>query len=126
MLNRSTLLSSLEGAAKLPADVTLKADALYDKLIVLVALQTTLDQARRLSGSSRNDLRTFVRGAMTLAELKRLSKVWDPQRKVASEITQTELSRDLCELLDGRRQPEVKAPKSAKKKSAKKDVREAA
>lgn len=96
------LIVSLRSDAQLNARakdaVTKKLTALaIDPLLVSVSLEDTKSIAR---GGNRA-LVDHLLQKMTLSQLKKLSKSWDPQKKFSKEVTMSEVREHLTSLLNG-------------------------
>jgi hypothetical protein len=124
MLDRLYLLQELDRNVRLSSANSVKAEALYEKLLSLIIAEMPLADARGLGAGQRAALRAFIEGAMAMSDLKKVVKRWDPKRTISKETTQTEVRRILVELLDRRREPHVPPPK-AKKASARLSARAA-
>lgn len=112
MLDRLSLVKELDREVRLPAASSAKAAGLYDKLLALLVVELSLLEARNLGGSTRSALRTFIDGAMSMTDLKKLSKRWDPKRAIGRDTTQTEVRRSLCDLLDRKAEPYAPPPRT--------------
>lgn len=108
MVDRIELVTEL-GA--LPLKLTSTAERGLEKTLnkaisqMLTGLE--LDTAKSAPGSVRKHVAQSLSDALTMAELKKVSKVWEPKRTVPAGLAHSELARDLVELLEGRRSPFV-------------------
>tara|TARA_R110000796_G_scaffold49335_4_gene117819 strand:- start:3792 stop:4352 length:561 start_codon:yes stop_codon:yes gene_type:complete len=108
MVDRIELVAEL-GA--LPLKLTSTAERGLEKTLnkaisqMLTGLE--LETAKRAPGSVRQHVAQSFSDALTMAELKKVSKLWEPKRTVSAGLAHSELVRDLVELLEGRRTPFV-------------------
>tara|TARA_R110001599_G_scaffold24650_3_gene88874 strand:- start:548 stop:1111 length:564 start_codon:yes stop_codon:yes gene_type:complete len=108
MVDRIELVAEL-GA--LPLKLTSTAERGLEKTLnkaisqMLTGLE--LDAAKSAPGSVRKHVAQSLSDALTMAELKKVSKLWEPKRTVSAGVAHSELARDLVELLEGRRSPFV-------------------
>jgi hypothetical protein len=112
MVDRVSLIAGLAGELPpLSASANVQAEKALNKVIALFMQQMPLAAARRLTGPAAHDLRRALEDVLTRAELKTVSKLWDPKRAVGNETSQSELAGQLAELLDGDREPFDPSPR---------------
>ena len=90
------------------------------KLTALAAdpLLPSLDlrQAREISRHYGNTVDDLIRD-MTLAQLKKLSKAWNPHRKIPKDVIMRDLQIEIRELVAEQRSPDPAPQRSARAKS---------
>jgi hypothetical protein len=79
--------------------------AAADKLVTLLLGHTPLPMARACDEVVKTSLAQFLHESAGVRDLKVISKLWDPQRSVAADISNSDLARDLADLLCERRYP---------------------
>ncbi|MEM6410229.1 MAG: hypothetical protein AAF683_01680 [Pseudomonadota bacterium] len=105
MVDRVELITAVAPTVRLNAtNGTKYLKALKTALILLLA-EYELENARALNSTQKSELATAIDQLFTLAELKKISKKWEPKRSVASGFTQTEIVRALQDLLFEQRDP---------------------
>lgn len=106
MLDRLTLSQSLTQALpELSSADNLELRRVFDALIAQLILRLPLAAAQSLSTDVKMQMEIAFDEVMTFADLKRLSKAWDPVRFVSAGTAQSELVEDLAALLHGARAP---------------------
>lgn len=108
MVNRVDLIRAVSPSVKLPTkDGVAYQKALTKSLIILLA-NYDLEDARNLNKAEKKELATSIDQLFTLAELKRISKKWEPNRSVSSGFTQSEIVHALHTLLFEEREPYIR------------------
>lgn len=105
MVNRIDVLSVTANKVQLPATKAAQYLKQLDKALGLVVSELPLEEAQRLSSVDRKNLETALREAIPIADLKKISKKWEPKRKIEASATQTEVTNALVELLHKKRRP---------------------
>ncbi len=75
-----------------------------DAAVVALALNLPLDQARSLPDPQRRDLQVALSEVLSAADRRRVSRLWEPQRRL-DQTNGVDLLGDLRALLAGERQP---------------------
>jgi Zn-dependent protease with chaperone function len=66
----------------------------------------TLDKARKFAAGADRAILDYLLGKMTLPQLKKISKAWNPHREAFSqESGLSDVRKELTALLDGEQQP---------------------
>lgn len=103
MVDRITLLSEIAPRVTLGvASATSLHKKLEDALKILV-VELALGAARELPKPAIDDLKAAMNTLLDLANLKKLSKRWDPARPIDSDVALTDLRRQLIDLLENER-----------------------
>jgi hypothetical protein len=118
MVDRVALLSELEPRSKLNARQAEELRKTLDKAVVGLTLALPLNAAQALPNGTRAELEIVVRDSLTPKDAEKLSKLWEPSRKLDID-TKPSLKRDLIDLLHGRRGIYV-APKMSNLEEARK------
>ncbi|KAF0176515.1 MAG: hypothetical protein FD160_2919 [Caulobacteraceae bacterium] len=92
MTDRLMLLQALEPRVSLKATESRKFNLLVEKTLKPLMKATPLDVARSLSSRDRAEFIDVIQTAMTVVELKALSKLWLPKRKWPKDSTGTDIS----------------------------------
>jgi hypothetical protein len=107
MVDRVELLGVLIRSGEPSAARVVKIHQQLDKALSIALEEISLDKARDLSGSERGELVNTLRSILTIADLKKVAKVWEPKRKIDGSASQTEVAEALVALLQGERDPYV-------------------
>jgi hypothetical protein len=106
MLDRIELLRDLNGLPlKLTGTAQRALEKTLDKAIGQMLVALPLAAARRASPQAHRMISAGLIEALTMAELKKLSKVWEPKRAVPQGAGHAELAADLIALMNGDREP---------------------
>jgi hypothetical protein len=105
MVDRVEVLSVLPNRGSLPAVPEVEFHKLLDKAIAVALSELGLQDARQLPTQDRAELEGALRHILTLADLKKVSKRWEPQRKIDDGASENRIADALVELLHGRREP---------------------
>lgn len=105
MVNRIDIISVAAKKVRLPTTKANQYIKQLDKALGIVLSELPLVEARQFSEYHRKDLESALREAVALADLKKISKKWEPKRKIESGATQTEVTNALVELLYEKRGP---------------------
>lgn len=105
MVDRVQLIDVASEHVRLPATKGVTFNNHLTKALMVLMAEFPLVAARQLPTPKRQELATAIEDVFTLADLKKISKKWEPKRPVDKGETQTELSDNLLQLLEGRRQP---------------------
>jgi hypothetical protein len=106
MLDRFELLRELNGQPlKLKSSDRTALEKTLNKAIAQMLVGLTLDAARGASPTARQAIAAGFAEALALAELKKVSKLWDPKRAVPASAAHAELAGDLVALMEGQRSP---------------------
>lgn len=103
--DRFKAVQKLVDVSELSASDAKKAQGLYEKLASLYVLQIPLKDAKSLSTDLRADLKVLIGDIFALADLKKLSRKWDPKKKLPADLSQSDLAAHLVALLDGKAAP---------------------
>ena len=98
-------LSSLNPSLKASEEKALVGS--LNKALALALAGIELNDARECSTSVRKQIYSCLADCLTLSELKKVSKKWEPKRTVSSSIAQSELVEDLKQLAEREREPFV-------------------
>jgi hypothetical protein len=107
MVDRVALVGDLSSTVRFSAADGIAFNEAMDKVVRQVAVLLPLTSAQTLSASVRGEFSVAIREILTMKELKALSKLWEPERKVWAELGHRELAADLIDLLEQRRVPYV-------------------
>jgi len=107
MVNRIDILSVTANKVQLPATKATQYLKQLDKALGLVVSELPLAQAQSLSSVDRKNLEIALREAIPIADLKKISKKWEPKRRIEASASQTEITNALVELLHQKRKPYV-------------------
>jgi hypothetical protein len=105
MVDRVEVLSVLPNRGSLPAVPEVEFHKLLDKAIAVALSELGLKDARKLPTQDRAGLEGALRHILTLADLKKVSRRWEPQRKIDDGTSENRIADALVELLHGRREP---------------------
>lgn len=99
----------LHNVANLPLELTTplerNLEKSLNKSISVLLLGLDLEAARNSSDGVRREIIESLSACLSMAELKKVSKKWDPKRTVTSDTSHEELTRDLATLLNREREP---------------------
>lgn len=113
------LIVSLRSSARLNSKTS---DTTNKKMLALaidpLLVSVPLTEAIQISRGSQRALIEHMLQKMTLTQLKKLTKSWDPQKKFPKECTMTEVRTHLNALLNGA--PLTPKPEKSSKTKAKK------
>lgn len=76
-----------------------------DKALGQMLAGLPLAAARAAPPPVRASVSEALYEALTMAELKKVSKLWEPKRTVAPGVAHSALAADLTDLMEGRREP---------------------
>lgn len=105
MVDRVELLGVLIRSGEPSADRVAKIHQQLDKALSIALEEISLEKARDLSGSERAELVNTLRSILTIADLKKIAKIWEPKRRIDGSASQTEVAEALVALLQGEREP---------------------
>jgi len=105
MVNRIDILSVTADKVQLPATKATQYLRQLDKALGLVVSELPLAEAQSLSSVDRKNLESALCEAIPIADLRKISKKWEPKRKIEAGVTQTEIINALVELLNQKRKP---------------------
>jgi hypothetical protein len=105
VVDRVGLLTVIASRASLSAIQVTQFNKQLDKALAIALAELALEDARLLSPPERGELEAALRDILTLPELKKVSKRWEPQRKIDPDVSQTEITDGLAELLHTKREP---------------------
>jgi hypothetical protein len=86
------------------------AAAMIDPLLASMSL----DRVREVAREGHAQILDEVIRDMTLAQLKKVSRKWNPHRKVPQDVVMRDLQVELRDLVAGRARPAEPAPKRRK------------
>ncbi len=107
MVDRVELLGVIANRIHLSGAQATQFNNQLNKVLAIVCAELSLEDARELSGRERSELESALRGILTFADLKKVSKRWEPRRKIDGDISQTDIANGLVELLYDKRAPYV-------------------
>lgn len=106
MLDRIELM---HGMNRLPLKMTGTAQRALeknlDKAVGQMLLGLSLSTARAAPATVRKSVSEALNEALTMADLKKVSKQWEPKRTVGAGTAHRDLASDLVDLIEGRREP---------------------
>ncbi len=106
MLDRIELIQALN---RLPLKVTGTAqrglEKTLDKAVGQMLVSLPLPAAQAAPSAVRKAISEGLNEALAMADLKKVSKLWEPKRTVAAGVAHSELAADLTDLMEGRREP---------------------
>lgn len=105
MINRLDVLNALSHATELSMAKNRQALALVDKAIVFYLQNLSLSDARALRQRDRKLIEDTLDQVLVMADLKKVSKLWEPKRRIGAAESHTELVDMLISLLRGEREP---------------------
>jgi len=105
MIDRVVLLSKLPNRDRLPATTELQFHELLDEAISMALAEVELKDVRGLSSHDRCEIEAALRDILELANLKKVAKKWEPERKFEAGISGNHIADALVELLHGAREP---------------------
>jgi len=106
MLDRFELLRELNAQPlKLNSAAHRALEKTLNKAIAQMIVGLTLQAARSAPESTRKAIAAGFAEALAMAELKKLSKLWEPKRAVPASAGHAELAADLVALMEGQRAP---------------------
>lgn len=106
MLDRIELLRDLNGLPlKLKGAEQRALEKTLNKAIGQMLFGLALPTARAASGPTKAAVFAGLVEALTMAELKKVSKLWEPKRAVPASISHAELASDLAALMNSEREP---------------------
>ncbi len=106
MLDRFELLRELNGQPlKLNGAAHRALEKTLNKAIAQMMVGLSLDAAKAAPESTRRAIAAGFAEALAMAELKKVSKLWDPKRAVPASIAHADLAGDLVALMEGQRRP---------------------
>ena len=104
MLDRVVALQQLE---TLRPTLNVTAERAFEKAlnkaIALAMSGVDLADARKADPSTQRNIKSALEDCLTMAELKKVSKKWEPKRTVTSSTSHQELVDQLTELLEEKR-----------------------
>lgn len=101
----SVVMDRVAGRGNLSVVQASKFNDQLDKALAIVLAELTLEDARILSARERSELESTLRDILTPADLKSVSKKWEPQRKIDGSVHPNDIADGLIELLRGKREP---------------------
>jgi hypothetical protein len=108
MLDRIVLLSELNSLqVEMKATAQRALEKTLNKAIGQLLAGLPLAEAMSAPQTTRQLISIGFEESLTMAEIKKVSKLWEPKRTVPASIAHTELAQDLTDLMDGRRKPFV-------------------
>jgi hypothetical protein len=106
MLDRFELLRALNSQPlKLNGAAHRALEKTLNKAIAQMVVGLSLDAAKAAPESTRKAIAAGFAEALAMAELKKVSKLWDPKRAVPASIAHADLAGDLVALMEGQRRP---------------------
>lgn len=105
MVDRVALITTVSKKIKLSPSTSLKFNQALEKALALLLPALSLPDARQLSEDQRGELAFAIRDVLTLADLKKIAKQWDPKRAIEVTSSQTEICTRLLDLLRGKSEP---------------------
>lgn len=106
MLDRIELI---QGLNRLPLKMTATAHRAFektlDKAVGQMLFGLPLPAARAAPGSVRKAIAEALNESLVMADLKKVSKLWEPKRTVPAGVAHRDLAADLTDLMEGRREP---------------------
>ena len=121
-------LAKFVAGVRSASTLTETANASFQTKLTALAIDpllvsTKLDEAKRFAAGGDRAILDYLLGKMTLTQLKKTSKSWNPHRKAfPQELGLSDLRKELTALLNGEEQPvppPAKRPAKATKKSTK-------
>lgn len=107
MIDRVVLLSKLPNRGRLPATTERHFHELLDEAISMALAEAELEEVRGLSTQDRGEIEAALRDILELANLKKVAKKWEPDRKLEAGVSGNHIADSLVRLLQGERQPYV-------------------
>lgn len=107
MKDHFELLLAVEPAAKISAAEGNRLVKQVNKVLLSMLKTAPLERVRALPAPVRRTVSGRLDVSFSFPELKSISKVWEPRRKVEDGETQTDLGRNLTSLMQGEREPYV-------------------
>jgi hypothetical protein len=107
MVDRVGLLEVVFTRASLPVAQATLLNRLLDRALAIALAELDLQAARTLPPARRGELESALRELLTIPDLRKVAKRWEPQRRLGADMTQTEITDGLAALLHGTRQPYV-------------------
>lgn len=105
MIDRVVLLSKLPNRGRLTATTELQFHGLLDEAISMALAEADLKDVRGLSSQDRGEIAAALRDILELANLKKVAKKWEPDRKFEAGVSGNHIADSLVELLQGEREP---------------------
>lgn len=106
MLDRIELISELnKQSLKLNSTAQKGLEQTLNKAIGQMLAGLMLPQAKAASPDIQNLVAKSFEEALSMAELKKISKLWEPKRTLPAGIAQRELASDLVSLMRAERAP---------------------
>jgi hypothetical protein len=106
MLDRFELLRALNSQPlKLNGAAHRALEKTLNKAIGQMIVGLSLDATKAAPESTRKAIAAGFSEALAMAELKKVSKLWDPKRAVPASIAHADLAGDLVALMEGERRP---------------------
>lgn len=106
MLDRFELLRELNSQPlKLAGAAHRALEKTLNKAIGQMIVGLSLDAAKAAPERTRKVIAAGFAEALAMAELKKVSKLWEPKRVVPASIAHADLAGDLVALMEGRRKP---------------------
>lgn len=106
MLDRFELLRALNSQPlKLNGAAHRALEKTLNKAIGQMIVGLSLNAAKAAPEGTRNAIAAGFAEALAMAELKKVSKLWDPKRAVPASIAHADLAGDLVALMEGERRP---------------------
>ncbi|MEZ6002056.1 hypothetical protein [Hyphomonas sp.] len=106
MLDRIELISAVNGfPLKISATAQRALHKTLDKALGQMLVALPLEAAQAATATEQRMIIEAFTESLSMADLKKISKLWEPKRTVTSSVAQTELARDLEQLLFRSREP---------------------
>jgi hypothetical protein len=105
VVDRPTLIKSLDPIAKPTASQAENIRKSLEKALTDIVLALPLEAARQLGATEKAELAHFL-SRLDPKSLEKLAKIWEPKRKLDVELKRT-LAVDLIALLEAKRAPYV-------------------
>jgi hypothetical protein len=107
MVDRVGLLEVVVTQASFSAAQAVELNRQLDRALAIALAELSLQAARALPERQRSELESTLRDILTIADLRKVARTWEPERRIDSDESQTEVTDRLVELLNGRREPYV-------------------
>jgi hypothetical protein len=101
----SVVMDRVADRGNLPVQQASKFNALLKKALAIALAELTLEDARILSPQERSELESTLRDLLEPADLKNVSKKWEPKRKIDGHVHPDDVAEGLIELLRRKREP---------------------
>ncbi|MCI4662797.1 MAG: hypothetical protein MRY63_13370 [Neomegalonema sp.] len=105
MVDRTNLLKLCVEQVKFNSADAVKFNNTLSRALAIALPAISLERAQAICEHDGGDLIASLKTLLTIPELKKVAKAWEPKRTIAATETQTEIATALIELLEGSRAP---------------------